>query len=310
MSPGLALDGHTSGKVAMDADNDATTVSEAPAVARRRVRLALRNARSAKQLTQSEVANAMGWSLSKVMRIEKGQVNISKGDLRMVLDYLEVTDPGEVEQLEQDANVSRKERYVTEAEDREHFTPAMLELFQYEAVTTVLSAYQNMLLPAHLQIEPYARAVTQGFGRLPPAVEEARVRRRMQRKAVLSRPGVLYQAILDESVLLRQFGGARVMRAQLDALLRDTTAPNVAVRIVPFDVGAAVTLVGPFTILTLEDGAEGVIYRESGEHDELLQSALEVDRHRDIFQRLVDKALDTEQSRQLIQQRARQLVAG
>jgi transcriptional regulator with XRE-family HTH domain len=45
---------------------------DSPAVARHRVRLALRSARDARQLTQGQVAQAMEWSLSKVMRIERG----------------------------------------------------------------------------------------------------------------------------------------------------------------------------------------------------------------------------------------------
>ena len=48
-----------------------------PAVARRRVRLAIREAREAKNLTQGQLATAMEWSLSKVMRIEIGEVTIS-----------------------------------------------------------------------------------------------------------------------------------------------------------------------------------------------------------------------------------------
>ena len=50
---------------------------DSPAVARHRVRLALRSARDAKQLTQGQVAQSMEWSLSKVMRIEIGEFFIS-----------------------------------------------------------------------------------------------------------------------------------------------------------------------------------------------------------------------------------------
>ena len=59
---------------------------DSPAIARRRVRLAVRDARLDKKLTQSEVAEAMEWSLSKVMRIESGEVTISPNDLRPLLE--------------------------------------------------------------------------------------------------------------------------------------------------------------------------------------------------------------------------------
>jgi transcriptional regulator with XRE-family HTH domain len=69
------------------------STADTPAVARRRVRLALRAAREAKGLTQGQVADEMEWSLSKVMRIEKGDVNISPADLRVLLGYFDLTDP-------------------------------------------------------------------------------------------------------------------------------------------------------------------------------------------------------------------------
>jgi len=82
-----------------------------PAVARRRVRLALRSARESKQLTQTDIARAMDWSLSKVMRIEKGEVNVSPSDLKLLLQHLDVRDPVQVSQLMDDAKLSRQQRW-------------------------------------------------------------------------------------------------------------------------------------------------------------------------------------------------------
>src|SRR3954451_8670524 len=137
----------------------ASTGTNPPAVARRRVSLALRRAREAKKRTQTQVANAMEWSLSKVMRIEKGQVNISPADLRAVLQILDVTDEAEVDELLADARVSRSERYTTDEYDREHLTSAMVRLFQYETVATSVLHYNNMALPGFLQTRDYAQTI-------------------------------------------------------------------------------------------------------------------------------------------------------
>ena len=117
---------------------------DSPAVARRRVRLALRAARLAKKLTQSQVARAMDWSLSKVIRIEKGEVNVSPSDLKVLLEHLDVTDPGTVEELLDDVRLSRSERWTVSDDDREHMTPAMIELFQFEADATAMRYYNNV----------------------------------------------------------------------------------------------------------------------------------------------------------------------
>src|SRR5262249_60734829 len=104
-----------------------------PAVARRRVRMALREAREEKGLTQGQVAEAMEWSLSKVMRIESGEVTIAPNDLRFLLAYLEITDRARVDSLLQAAKTSRRRQmWSDEPRFREHTTQATRQLIQYE----------------------------------------------------------------------------------------------------------------------------------------------------------------------------------
>ena len=56
-----------------------------PTVQRRRLRIELRKARDTAGLKQAEVARAMDWSPSKLIRIESGQVSISTNDLKALL---------------------------------------------------------------------------------------------------------------------------------------------------------------------------------------------------------------------------------
>src|SRR5436853_5521548 len=107
---------------------------ELPAVARRRVRLALRHAREQRGLTQGQVAEAMEWSLSKVMRIESGEVTIAPNDLRPLLAYLSISHKPTVEAMVEDARTSRRRRQTwwDEPEYREHLTPALRLLSQFE----------------------------------------------------------------------------------------------------------------------------------------------------------------------------------
>ena len=52
-------------------------------VQRRRLVAELKKARENKDLTQSQTAKAMEWSLSKIQRIEKGSSGIKTNDLRV-----------------------------------------------------------------------------------------------------------------------------------------------------------------------------------------------------------------------------------
>ena len=62
-----------------------------PLVQRRRLRTELRRARAEAGLTQGEVATAMDWSLSKIIRIETGAVGVSTNDLRALLGLYGIT---------------------------------------------------------------------------------------------------------------------------------------------------------------------------------------------------------------------------
>ena len=63
-----------------------------PVVQRRRLRTELRRARLDAGLTQEQVATAMEWSLSKLIRIENGSVGISLNDLKAILSHYKITD--------------------------------------------------------------------------------------------------------------------------------------------------------------------------------------------------------------------------
>src|ERR1041385_304527 len=71
----------------------------APSADRRRLRTILRREREGVHMTQDQVAIAMDWSLSKVIRIESGSVSISTNDLRALLDLYQVSVPAQREEL-------------------------------------------------------------------------------------------------------------------------------------------------------------------------------------------------------------------
>ena len=109
------------------------TSPESPAGARRRVRLALREARERLGYTQAQVAEEMEWSTSKVIRIESGEVTISPNDLKPLLTYLKFADKAESDRLLNDArNSRRRQMWWDEPRVRSHLTPPSRQLIQYE----------------------------------------------------------------------------------------------------------------------------------------------------------------------------------
>ena len=286
---------------------------EAPAVARRRLRLALRKAREAKGLTQAQVAESLDWSLSKVNRIETGEVTVSTTDLHALLRLFGVVDPAEVDRLVADARASRRRGWWDEPRYRQHLTPAMLQLFQFEAEATTIRVFHPTLIPGLLQTRAYAEAVLAVWrDRLDEAVRATRLEARLQRRGhVFGRPDPpRYLLILDESVLYRRLGGTDVMIEQLRELLALTRQPYLALRVVPLADTAVMAMLGVSSILDLGDDENAVLYREGVLQDEIIHNPDDVAYHRQLFDQIWRTALPEDASARMVEAHVEALSAG
>lgn len=292
---------------------------ELPAVSRRRVRLALRKAREDIGLSQGAVARSLDWSLSKLQRIELGEVSVSPTDLRVLLNVYGITDPAIIEPLMAHTRTARRERYWNAEESRDRLPPALRQLAQFEAAATRLRVYQPALVPGLLQTSAYASAVLDWYD-VSLSVDDRERRhdvRMSRRETVLNgeKPPV-FQAMIDESVLHRVIGDLVVVADQFEDLVNASALPNLHVRVLPFDVGAFLNSLGHFTIAELsgpeaDDGTvdDAVLYREVYIRDELVEDPAEVAGHQRVFARYWNQALDEEASRALILARALELRA-
>jgi transcriptional regulator with XRE-family HTH domain len=286
--------------------------SESPAGARRRVRLAVRTAREAIGLTQGQVADQMDWSLSKIIRIEKGEVTISPNDLRILLPFLGITNRGAVDQLVQDSRIARRRRlWWDEPRFRAHLTDPMHQLVQYESEATAIRHLHAMIIPGPLQTRAYAEAVLSGYRHeLSDDVIAGRLEVRMRRRAELldrkNPPEILL--LLDESVTMRMIGGRDVMAEQLADLFRLTREKRLMIRVVTFDTAAPLPLFGAYDILNLPGSSDNaVLYRETHLTDEIVENPTKVSWHRGLFDRLWNAALDETISAELIEASASSL---
>lgn len=255
---------------------------ESPAVARRRVRMALREAREAAGFTQADVAEEMEWSLSKVIRIENGDVSIAPNDLRPLLGFLQVRDRAVVADLIESAKVARtrpgqRQAWYQAPEFREHLTDPFRKLIEFEAEANWIHSYAVFYIPGPLQVEEYSRAVLETWNEeLEPEQIHIRLEaRRRRREAVLARVGELHiSALLDESVLRRSMGAPAILAAELRELLRLSEIGLLTLRVIQFSAEVPMSDNAGFDVLFLgEDGdlANAVMYRETGVADEILE---------------------------------------
>jgi transcriptional regulator with XRE-family HTH domain len=292
------------------------TAGDSPMIARRRVRLALREAREALELTQSDVAEAMEWSLSKVIRIEGGEVSISPNDLKPLLAYLGIRDRDRIDALVTDAKAARVRQrrfWWQEERFREHLTPALERLFEYEREAVSIKYFSFYTIPGPLQTRLFAEAVLRQwqFGLSPDQIQvrlEARMRRRDDLLTRTDRPKL--QALLDESLVRRPYGGRAVLIDQLTDLQKLASDGRVDLRIVPFSLEAPLPTHGAFDLLYLkEDGDDenAVIYRELDITDEIVEDSNRAAQYHTRFSELWHASMSEDDTLALLKSRLSEL---
>jgi len=286
---------------------------DSPSIARRRVRLVLREARERADLTQLQVAEEMEWSLSKVIRIENGDVTISPNDLKPLLVYLGIKDKALVGSLIADARVARtrqRQAWYQTPEYREHLTDSMRKLIEYEAEATEIRYYTINYIPGPLQTPEYARALMARFEDEVTPIQRARraEARKLRFETLQARIGqVQIFVMVDESVLRRTIGGPAVFARQLRQIQRLAENGVIHIRMLPFSLDAAVTNNATFDLLMLSEGE--VLYRETGVGDETLEDRESTSRHRARFDKVWQEVANEEDTINFIRRRIEILEA-
>jgi transcriptional regulator with XRE-family HTH domain len=234
-----------------------TTPVADPMVQRRRLRVELRRARLGAGLTQRQVANELGWSPSKLLRIEAGQVGVSRTDLRALLDHYGVRDPNTVAEFTRLAEQSRRQPW---SEYRDVLRPEFVVYLGYEAAASYLCQFEPLGIPGQLQTPDYARRVIWDLA--SPGTDEKILERqleaRLKRQALLERhdpPNAHF--MLDEAVVRRwvgaEGGNATIMREQLERLKDLNNRPSITIQVLRFSHGLHYGLRGPFVLLEFPD---------------------------------------------------------
>jgi transcriptional regulator with XRE-family HTH domain len=274
-----------------------------PTVRGRRLMRELTRLRRAQGLSLEVAAQRLGFSKSKLYRLENGRSRITLDDLEDMLDLYAVRSP-QREALVQLGRDARKRGWWTAYSDV--FTGSYVGL-ESEAARIQVNAH---LVPGFLQTEDYARAV---IAATRPAMgagdTQRRVRARAARQAALldraSPPQI--HVVLDEVALRRQVGGTAAMSAQLAHLAEHTARPALTLQVLPFAAGANAGLEGEFVILTFPDPEDPpVAYAEGLMGDVYLESAEELDVYHLAWSHLVQSALSPGESASMLRKIAKE----
>lgn len=272
-----------------------------PAVQRRRLRVELKRARLDADKTQRDVADEMEWSVSKLIRIEGGDVRISRNDLLALLDYYGVTDRRTISMLLDAAKAAREESW---ADFRDVHSPTFLTYLGFESAAWQIRNYQPVYIPGHLQTEEYNLALQTDVERVSMDVAERRWDARLRRLKLHERdtpPRMIL--ITDEAAIRRQIGGPGVMRKQLKRVREWSDAPHISLQIIPFSAGGYPGMGFPFVLLEFQDPNEAdVLFLDHVTEHTTRDDPDETIPYLTRFLELEKIALSTEESKALIDQ--------
>ena len=279
-----------------------------PTIRRRRLGAALRRLREASGMSLQAVAGELGWSTSKISRIESAKIAVTPADVHALLSVLDAPSQ-EVETL---VSLASEHRQLGWWRQYAEVLPPWFEGYlSLESEAARLLAYESEVVPGLLQTEQYAAEILRQSSYTPLPDEAARAAElRRARQVRLIDPDPLHlDVVINEGALRRMVAGPEVMGAQLNQLLQASQLPQVVVRVLAFAAGAHPGVDGSFTVLEFADPSNPcIVYLDRMTHSEYLDSLHDVATYRHAHQRLCNSALSCSDSRKVITQLLHELT--
>lgn len=274
-----------------------------PTVRGRRLAAELRRLRKQSGMTAEAVAEKLELGPSWISRIESGRRGIHPIKLRALLDIYGVTDAAVREEL---LNLCRQSRRKGWWHTYGDVIPEWFQVYVgLEAEASELLSYATELVPGLLQTPDYYRAFLQIAPATSPKEEiDRKIEFRLARQARITESDSLrLWAILNESVIRRPVGGHETMRAQLRHLVDLSSRPNITIQVLPFAAGPHPAMDGGFVMVGFPETADpDVVYVENQVGSLYLEDPAAIDRYSAVYNHLRAKALDPDQTRNLLAQ--------
>jgi transcriptional regulator with XRE-family HTH domain len=213
------------------------------------------NYRQREAVKQAAVAKAIGVSPGLISHFEQGKYLPDGPQIRGIMAACGAS-PEETTRLVEFANQAGEARSWLTRWDGV-IAPFTRRFLGCEGFASREFIYAPLVLPALVQTERYAAAMTAPSARVRSDQERPLVELRMARQARLRDGDLHLTAVIEEAVLDRPAGNAETMREQFQRLLELAKQSNVDVLIIPTSVGRHDGLEGRFTTLQFDTSDGG-----------------------------------------------------
>ncbi|MGK4908325.1 helix-turn-helix domain-containing protein [Streptomyces albus] len=219
-----------------------------PTMRSKRLGNELRRLRVEASLKTQDAADKLMCGQPKISQIENGKRGIRQLDLKVLLDLYGVEDQAVRDSLHRLARSIHQVDWWSGQGPLLH--DALRDYLTLEADSSLVRAYENMVIPGLFQTERYMYEVF--TGQVPDDRVEPLVSTRLKRAELLSRRlDFRIRTIVDAPALHRIPGSAEVVIDQLEHLCRVGASSNVNIQVLPLKAKLPIDQIAPFSILTL-----------------------------------------------------------
>ncbi|MFV2199036.1 helix-turn-helix domain-containing protein [Nocardiopsis sp. LOL_012] len=263
---------------------------------------ALQQLRYEAGMSGTEVAQMMGFGAAKLSKIERGQTGVSKADLHLFFQVLDVDEDVRPTLLELGSQSRRARRNRTTTVEQELPGRNFEKYLGLEEIAVGIRDWHPYLIPGLLQTPEYARTLISANPLLLPDQVDRLVQLRVERQQALYRTDDPLQlwSIVEEYALRRVLSTKEVRDDQLRHLLAMGQKPNVNIQVIPGSAGAHAGLDGAFAILDAGNHLPPVVYIDSRGMNTYVESVSELSVYKATYDHIQSAALSPIQSAEVI----------
>ncbi|MFG2863028.1 helix-turn-helix domain-containing protein [Streptomyces sioyaensis] len=201
------------------------------------------------RLTGPQLAQRLGWTHSKIYKLENGKQTATPEDLRAWVDATEQPDSfdelyARLKGFESQIRSWRRQLASGHRPVQENWNSEI-------ARTKVILGWQESVIEGMLQTADYARHIFTRYAELqnsPRDTDEA-VRARLRRQELLYQPGRKFRILMWEAALHARICPPSALAAQLDRLTSVIGLDTVELGIVPFSASLKIPTANGFYVL-------------------------------------------------------------
>lgn len=257
----------------------------------------LRATRESAGFKQAQAAKVLGCQQPKINYLESGRTQQKPDEVTKLLRAY----GADIEHVDRIASLAGQADRTTWWAPFSDVLPDWFRTFVgLEGLAVGQFVYRSKTFPGQLQTVQYATTLLESSLQVAPIDVPQVVAGRMARQRLTDTEHPLeFCAVLEESILDRPVGGARVMRGQLTFLLELMRRPTVELHVIPTRVAVHDGLLDDFMLLEFE-AAQPIGYLEFAAGALYVQDQEQVRLYRMMAERMRAAALSTGETADLI----------